>query len=343
MKQLQTDLIDDVMPFMDADANIDLDVKQCSLFGLCPNYKDKGRIEPLFMGCGRLVLEGRRLVWCISVKDAMTAKMNLVPHEPVNSITELIGFIFRLSQLQVSWMKDHGLFIYHKMQFPGTMLFMPPGYIVFERTTTKAVVGVKLSGFDFGVESIVSHKLLREALGATDPLDPSHSKTLEHVASYTQHVTEEQMALKMIAPPPTKDAVVAKTPATPPGAPHPSASATASPPAPGPATLWGASAASSPAASPRGGTGSGLVTPTVFFAAPSPQPSPSGRHCLGVTTPIGYDGAPSPEASPRGAPASGLATPIGAVASSVVELHGALEKAATDRVVRVSCMCCISV
>ena len=45
-----------------------------------------------------------------------------------------------------------------------------------------------------------------------------------------------------------------------------------------------------------------------------------------MTTPIGYDGVSDLEASPRGAPASGLATPIGAVASSVVELHGALEK-----------------
>ena len=110
MKQFTAQLVQDCMPFMDLEADIDLDVNQCSLFGLMPNYKDKGRIEPLFMGCGRVVIEGRRLVWCIAVKDAMTAMQNLVPEAKVDNITELIAFIFKLSQSELLWMKDNIFF-----------------------------------------------------------------------------------------------------------------------------------------------------------------------------------------------------------------------------------------
>lgn len=125
-------LVKEVCPFIDQDAAIDNGLKGLHLWGFVSNYKCQGRTEAQFLGTSRCVLEGRRLLWTISIQHAVTAKRNLDPTGPAD-MDALVKFIFSLSQPQIKWMLQHRLYIWHKMQHSGTALWTPAAYLVFER------------------------------------------------------------------------------------------------------------------------------------------------------------------------------------------------------------------
>ena len=77
-------VVKEVCPFMDQDAAIDGSLKSLHLWGFVSNYKCQGRTEAQFLGTSRCVVEGRRLLWTLSIEHAITAMRNLAPDNPEN-------------------------------------------------------------------------------------------------------------------------------------------------------------------------------------------------------------------------------------------------------------------
>ena len=165
VEALTNELVTETMPFVDTSVDVDPDVKALGIYGLLPSYRCEGRVEPQFLGCGRSVIEGRRLLWTTSVRTAMIAQAAMYPAQPDADIDGLIKFIFTFTAPQLKWMEQHGLHIVHNMQFPNTLIWIPAGWLVFERTSSEQVVGIKFSGFDAHRPTLVNLKLLRGFAG----------------------------------------------------------------------------------------------------------------------------------------------------------------------------------
>ena len=80
VEALTTELVTETMPFVDTSVDVDPDVKALGVYGLLPSYRCEGRVEPQFLGCGRSVIEGRRLFWTASVRTAMIAQLPCTRH-----------------------------------------------------------------------------------------------------------------------------------------------------------------------------------------------------------------------------------------------------------------------
>ena len=126
----------EVCPFIDNAAPVDTGLKGLQLWGFVSNYRCTGRTEPQFFGCSRIVLEGRRLLWCVSIQHAVTAKRNLDPNG-ADDMDALVAFIFGLNAPRLKWMLQHNLHVYHKMQHAGTALWVPAAHLIFERIMSK--------------------------------------------------------------------------------------------------------------------------------------------------------------------------------------------------------------
>ena len=129
----------------------------------------------------------------------MIAQAAMYPAQPVADTDGLINFIFTLTATQLEGMKQHGLHMFHKLQFPNTLIWIPAGWLVFERTSSEQLVGSKFSGFDAHRPTLVNLKLLREGLQAKDSKYESQQKTLAFISSKFEDIDDVELSLPCLA------------------------------------------------------------------------------------------------------------------------------------------------
>ena len=113
-----------------------------------PSYKSEGRTESQFLSCLRVGIEGKRLVWAVAFSDALsTYKHYHSDSSKTPSTGDIVDFIFNADMATMQWMSQQQKFIYHRVLVANTALYIPPGFIIFERCTNEGFCGVKISGY----------------------------------------------------------------------------------------------------------------------------------------------------------------------------------------------------
>ena len=161
---------------------LDTELKQTTFFGYSGTYKSEGRTEPQFLPCVRCLLEGKRLMWCCSFSDAKAAFSEWHPRK-VATVAEVVTFMFAADRDLLDWMAKNQKYIYHRVQTTATALYLPAGWLLWERTTNEGCCGVRWTGYIDNEKNWSEIKAIRN-MGAKDTNDATQTKTVEYVETF---------------------------------------------------------------------------------------------------------------------------------------------------------------
>ena len=142
---MRTAFVEEFAPDMIGE-EINGELSTSSLFGYFASYKCDGRTEPQFLACLRILITGKRLVCCCAFSDALAAYREWHPRNK-RSVTEVVWFIFQASQEVLTWMVDHNRRAFHRIHFPNTAVWVPAGWLVWERSGNEGCCGIRISGY----------------------------------------------------------------------------------------------------------------------------------------------------------------------------------------------------